>query len=195
MVVLRCPTASSTHAHPPAARPPAGVAGPYTRAKDPFVLYDLSQPSPVRDYARRFYNATAQAGRGRACWVLARISAGVCQQLEWRSRPIYVHHDSRRVLVARRHSSRFTSLPQPRPLCPPFSCQCQCPYPPCTLRLLRSPCSTSWRAAAPTRTRSQQSTSSTCPHGMFRCEFFRGRSARICAGWQLSAGWLQERNC
>ena len=41
---------------------PEGMSGPYTRAKDPFLLYDLSQPSPVRDYARWFYNATAQAG-------------------------------------------------------------------------------------------------------------------------------------
>ena len=32
------------------------MSGPYTRDKDPFILYDLSQPSPVRDYARRYYN-------------------------------------------------------------------------------------------------------------------------------------------
>lgn len=36
------------------------MSGPYTRAKDPFVLYDLSRPSPVRDYARWFYNKTAE---------------------------------------------------------------------------------------------------------------------------------------
>ena len=39
-----------------------GMSGPYSRAKDPFLLYDLSQPSPVRDYARRYYN---QAWLGR----------------------------------------------------------------------------------------------------------------------------------
>jgi hypothetical protein len=36
------------------------MAGPYTREKDPFILYDLSRPSPVREYARHFYNATSQ---------------------------------------------------------------------------------------------------------------------------------------
>lgn len=35
------------------------MSGPYTRAKDPFLLWDLSRPSPVRDYARHFYNQTA----------------------------------------------------------------------------------------------------------------------------------------
>ena len=35
---------------------PAGMSGPYTREKDPFVLWDLSRPAPVRDYARWFYN-------------------------------------------------------------------------------------------------------------------------------------------
>lgn len=36
-----------------------GMSGPYTRAKDPFLLWDLGRPSPVRDYARYFYNQTA----------------------------------------------------------------------------------------------------------------------------------------
>ncbi|KAI3431611.1 hypothetical protein D9Q98_004660 [Chlorella vulgaris] len=37
-----------------------GISGPYRRATDPFILYQLSRPSPVRDYARYFYNTTAQ---------------------------------------------------------------------------------------------------------------------------------------
>ncbi|KAL4438699.1 hypothetical protein ABPG77_006303 [Micractinium sp. CCAP 211/92] len=44
-----------------------GMSGAYTRAKDPFILYDLSQPSPVRDYARYFYNQTAAYLRQGGC--------------------------------------------------------------------------------------------------------------------------------
>ena len=58
----------SAAAHLELPRPlPAGMSGPYTRAADPFLLFDLSQPSPVRDYARWFYNATAQYLRLGGC--------------------------------------------------------------------------------------------------------------------------------
>lgn len=53
-----CPLTSRPSPCPafPAPRQPFfGMAGPYSRANDPFILYDLAQPSPVRDYARRFY--------------------------------------------------------------------------------------------------------------------------------------------
>lgn len=50
----------ATTAEEAAYTPFFGMSGPYTRAKDPFVLYDLSRPSPVRDYARWFYNKTAE---------------------------------------------------------------------------------------------------------------------------------------
>jgi hypothetical protein len=36
------------------------MSGGYSRAHDPFMLYDLSKPSPVRAYARYFYNQTAK---------------------------------------------------------------------------------------------------------------------------------------
>ena len=35
-----------------------GVFGVYSQATDPWVLYDLNQPSPVRDYLRYFWNQT-----------------------------------------------------------------------------------------------------------------------------------------
>ena len=35
-----------------------GVFGSYSPANDPWVLYNLSQPSPVRDYMRYFYKQT-----------------------------------------------------------------------------------------------------------------------------------------
>lgn len=35
------------------------MAGPYTKASDPFLLWDLSRPSPVRDYQRWFYRQLA----------------------------------------------------------------------------------------------------------------------------------------
>lgn len=41
-----------------AANPFFGVFGAYSRETDPWVLYDLDQPSPVRDYLRYFYNQT-----------------------------------------------------------------------------------------------------------------------------------------
>ena len=41
-----------------AANPYFGIFGQYTRALDPWVLYDLNQASPVRDYLRYFYTQT-----------------------------------------------------------------------------------------------------------------------------------------
>lgn len=63
----------ATTAEEAAAFPFFGVFGIYSRAIDPWVLYDLSQPSPVRDYLRYFYNQTIayaqQTGvRGLPCW-------------------------------------------------------------------------------------------------------------------------------
>lgn len=49
-----------------------GMSGAYSRAKDPFILYDLSQPSPVRDYARYFYNQVGRSAGPR----LQRAQAG-----------------------------------------------------------------------------------------------------------------------
>ena len=48
----------ATTAEQAAANPYFGVFGSYSRANDPWVLYDLSQPSPVRDYLRYFYQQT-----------------------------------------------------------------------------------------------------------------------------------------
>ena len=50
----------ATTAEQAAANPYFGVFGSYSRATDPWVLYDLSQPSPVRDYLRYFYQQTVQ---------------------------------------------------------------------------------------------------------------------------------------
>ena len=50
----------ATTAAEAAANPYFGVFGSYTRANDPWVLYDLSQPSPVRDYLRYFYQQTVE---------------------------------------------------------------------------------------------------------------------------------------
>ncbi|KAL4440114.1 hypothetical protein ABPG75_003115 [Micractinium tetrahymenae] len=57
----------ATTAEEAAYTPFFGMSGAYTRAKDPFILYDLSQPSPVRDYARYFYNQTAAYLRQGGC--------------------------------------------------------------------------------------------------------------------------------
>ena len=48
----------ATTAEEAAANPFFGVFGIYSRANDPWVLYDLNQASPVRDYLRYFYNQT-----------------------------------------------------------------------------------------------------------------------------------------
>lgn len=50
------------------------MSGPYTREEDPFVLYDLSQPSPVRDYARRYYTQA----RGAVCGVVDLAGSQEC---------------------------------------------------------------------------------------------------------------------
>ena len=54
----RVPACRANTTEGPTWQHPAGVSGPYTKAKDPFVLYDLSAPSPVREYSRWFYNQT-----------------------------------------------------------------------------------------------------------------------------------------
>lgn len=56
------------------------MSGPYTREKDPFILFDLSQPSPVRDYARRYYNQArgrlhALGGRQQCAAAQSRVHA------------------------------------------------------------------------------------------------------------------------
>ena len=43
-----------------AQNPYFGIFGSYAQATDPWVLYDLSIASPVRDYLRYFYNQTIQ---------------------------------------------------------------------------------------------------------------------------------------
>ena len=50
----------ATTAAQAAANPYFGIFGPYARAQDPWVLYDLNAVSPVRDYLRYFYNQTVQ---------------------------------------------------------------------------------------------------------------------------------------
>ena len=46
----------ATSAAVAAADPFFGVFGSYSPANDPWVLYNLSQASPVRNYMRYFYN-------------------------------------------------------------------------------------------------------------------------------------------
>jgi len=50
----------ATTAAEAAQNPYFGIFGSYSRATDPWVLYDLSIPSPVRDYLRYFYNQSFQ---------------------------------------------------------------------------------------------------------------------------------------
>ena len=56
----------------------AGVFGTYSQADDPWVLYDLSIESPVRDYLYYFYNQTAiyaaQTGVRAQHFVLVHLS-------------------------------------------------------------------------------------------------------------------------
>lgn len=45
----------ATTAADAAANPYFGIFGSYMQSTDPWVLYNLNQPSPVRDYLRYFY--------------------------------------------------------------------------------------------------------------------------------------------
>lgn len=78
----------ATTAEEAAYTPFFGISGPYRRAMDPFLLYDLSQPSPVRDYARFFYNQTAAYLRQGGCQY--KIDAAYVWNLEsWDVQALY----------------------------------------------------------------------------------------------------------
>jgi len=55
----------ATTAAAAAATPFFGVTGRYSRAKDPWTLFDLATPNPVRDYMRYFYAQTINYANSR----------------------------------------------------------------------------------------------------------------------------------
>ena len=55
----------ATTAAAAAATPFFGVSGRYSRAKDPWTLFDLATPNPVRDYMRYFYAQTINYANSR----------------------------------------------------------------------------------------------------------------------------------
>jgi hypothetical protein len=67
-----------------AATPFFGVSGRYSKAKDPWTLYDPATPNPVRDYLRYFYSKTIAYANAR----------GGCEGCEYRVDGIFLWNDA-----------------------------------------------------------------------------------------------------
>ena len=71
-----------------------GLFGAYSRATDPWVLYDLNQPSAVRDYLRYFYGKTMEYLRNERPYKYRVDAAFLWNQSSWDIQGIYPESNS-----------------------------------------------------------------------------------------------------
>ena len=76
--------AKAVTARDAAATPFFGVSGRYSKAKDPWTLYDPATPNPVRDYLRYFYARSIAYANAR----------GRCEGCEYRVDGIFLWNDA-----------------------------------------------------------------------------------------------------